>query len=63
MVEMVRYEEMAVKAVASFVVAMCVVLCGLLMLGIELMTCNFAVLVGGIAIVTLLIWVCSLLKS
>lgn len=62
MINMIRYEEMAVKAVLSLVIAIAVVLCGLMILGIELMTCNPLILVGGISVMAFFIWFMSVLK-
>ena len=62
MLEMMRYEEMAAKAVVSFAIALGLVLCGLFILGIELVSCNLFVLAGGIGVVTLILWLGSVLK-
>lgn len=62
MLDMIRYEEMMVKAVLSFGVAIAVVLCGIFMLGIELTSCNPLILAGGVSVVALIIWLISVIK-
>lgn len=61
--DMIRYEEMAVKAVFSVMAAVAVVLMGLIVLGVELMTCNPLILFGGISMVTVIIWLVAVLKN
>lgn len=61
--DMIRYEEMAVKAVFSVMSAVAVVLMGLIVLGVELMTCNPLILFGGISMVTVIIWLVAVLKN
>ena len=61
MLVMARYEEMAVKAILSLVIASFVVLCGVAALGINLMSCNLAVLAGGIGLVAFIIWLFSVI--
>ena len=62
MLDMVRYEEMLVKAVLSFAAAIAVVLCGIGLLGIELVTCNPMLLAGGVCTVAFIIWMVAMMK-
>ena len=62
MINMIQYEEMVVKAVLSIVAAMVVVLCGLMILGIELLTCNPLILAGGVSMVAFIFWLLAVLK-
>lgn len=62
MYAMVRYEEMAVKAILSLIIAVLIVLCGIMILGINITTCNMAVLAGGVGFVTFILWICSVIK-
>lgn len=60
--DMIRYEEMAVKAVFAVVVAVIVVLCGLMVIGVEIVSCNIGILLGGISMVAVIIWLMLVLK-
>lgn len=60
--DMIRYEEMAVKAVFAVMTAVVVVLIGLLILGVELVTCNPLILLGGVTMVAVIIWLMAVLK-
>ena len=59
---MIRYEELVVKAVISVVVAMVVVFMGLMILGVELISCNFSILFGGVCVVAVIVWFMSVLN-
>lgn len=61
--DMIRYEEMAVKAVFAVMAAVAVVLLGLITFGVELVTCNPLILVGGISMVAAIIWLMTVLKN
>ena len=60
--DMIRYEEMAVKAVFAVMAAVVVVFSGLFILGVELVTCNPLILFGGISIVAVIIWLMAVIK-
>lgn len=60
--DMIRYEEMAVKAVFAVMTAVVVVLIGLLILGVELVTCSPLILLGGVIMVAVIIWLMAVLK-
>ena len=62
MLEMVKYEEMAAKAILSFGTAIIVLLGGICIMGIELTSCNPMVLVSGAVILTVMIWLFSVIK-
>ena len=59
---MIRYEEMAVKVIFAVIAAIVVVLSGLMILGVELVTCNPLILFGGISIVAVIIWLMAVMK-
>ena len=50
----IAYEEVLVKMVQAFIVAVVVVMCFILLMGIQFSTCNPAILLFGIAIITIL---------
>ena len=61
--DMIRYEEMAVKAIFTVIAAVAVVFIGLIILGVELITCNPLILFGGIGMVTVIIWLMTVLQN
>ena len=61
--DMIRYEEMAVKAVFAVMAAVAVMLIGLLIMGIEFVSCNPVILFGGISVVAVIIWLMAVLKN
>ena len=60
--DMIRYEEMAVKAVFSTMAAIVLVFAGLMVLGVEIVTCSPLILFCGISIVAVIIWLMVVLK-
>lgn len=55
-----EYETVLVKAVFAMVAAVVVVLAVIGLMGINLVTCNPVILLVGVAAVTALFWICSL---
>ena len=54
------YETVLVKVVMAFVAAVIIVLSVIFLMGINLATCNPLVLAFGVSVVTLLLWVCTM---
>ena len=60
MLKGLEYETVFSKMIMAFVAAVVVVLGVILLMGIQLMTCSPIILSVGVAVVTALLWICSL---
>lgn len=56
-----EYETVLAKMVIAFAAAILVVIGLILLMGIQLTTCNLVVLVSGVSVVTVLFLICSLI--
>jgi len=61
MLKELEYETVLVRMAVAFVAAIAVVMGLIFLMGIQLATCNLFVLVFGVAIVTLLFWICTVI--